>query len=240
MTGSTDHVQYGDTTIEYTTRRSNRKTLAVRVEPDQTVEVRAPKDASDDVVREKVRKRARWILEQRSYFDSFVRKLAPREYVSGETHRYMGRQYRLKVIQIDEDVSERVKLKGPYFRIYSHQKGDREHVKAQLDEWYRAHAKDKFAERLEEASKVMRKYGVEKPPMRVRRMKKRWGSCTSRGHILLNLDLIRAPRLCIDYVIAHELCHLKYPNHGTEFYNLLSRVMPDWKEIKARLREVQF
>ena len=144
------------------------------------------------------------------------------------------------VIQIDEDVSERVKLKGPYFRIYSHQKGDREHVKAQLDEWYRAHAEDKFAERLEEASKVMRKYGVEKPPMRVRRMKKRWGSCTSRGHILLNLDLIRAPRLCIDYVIAHELCHLKYPNHGTEFYNLLSRVMPDWKEIKARLREVQF
>lgn len=240
MTGNTDQVQYGDTTIEYTTRRSDRKTLAVRVEPDQTVEVRAPKDASDDAVREKVRKRAQWILEQRSYFDSFVREHAPREYVSGETHRYMGRQYRLKVIQIDEDESERVKLKGPYFRIYSYQKGNREHVKAQLDEWYRAHAKDKFAERLEEAGKVMRKYGVEKPPMRVRRMKKRWGSCTSRGHILLNLDLIRAPRLCIDYVIAHELCHLKYPNHGTEFYNLLSRVMPDWKEIKGRLREVQF
>lgn len=240
MTGNTDHVQYGDTTIEYTTRRSDRKTLAVRVEPDQTVEVRAPKDTSDDAVREKVRKRAQWILEQRSYFDSFVRELAPREYVSGETHRYMGRQYRLKVIQIDEDESERVKLKGPYFRIYSRQKGNREHVKAQLDEWYRAHAKDKFAERLKEASKVMRKYGVEKPPMRVRRMKKRWGSCTSSGHILLNLDLIRAPRLCIDYVIAHELCHLKYPNHGTEFYNLLSRVMPDWKKIKTRLREVQF
>jgi predicted metal-dependent hydrolase len=240
VTSSTDHIQYGDTTIEYSTRRSDRKTLAVRVEPDQTVEVRAPNDASDDAVREKVRKRARWILEQQRYFDSFVRELPPREYVSGETHRYMGRQYRLKVIQIEDEASERVKLKGPYFRIYTHQKGNREHVKTQLDEWYRAHAKVKFSERLEEASTVMRKYGVEKPPMQVRRMKMRWGSCTPSGRILLNLDLIRAPRLCIDYVIAHELCHLKYPSHGTEFYNLLSRVMPDWKEIKARLREVQF
>jgi hypothetical protein len=240
VTDSTHHIQYGDTTIEYSTQRSDRKTLAVRVEPDQTVEVRAPNDASDDAVREKVRKRARWILKQQRYFDSFVRELPPREYVSGETHRYMGRQYRLKVVQVNEEAQERVKLKGPYLRIYSQQKGNRKHVKAQLDEWYREHAEVKFAERLEEASEVMRKYGVEKPPMQVRRMEKRWGSCTPKGRILLNLDLIRAPRLCIDYVIVHELCHLKHPNHGEEFYSLLSRVMPDWKEIKTRLREVQF
>jgi predicted metal-dependent hydrolase len=85
----------------------------------------------------------------------------------------------------------------------------------------------------------MRKYGISRPPMQVRRMRKRWGSCTPQGRIILNLDLIRAPRLCVDYVILHELCHLKHPHHGKAFYRLLDRVMPDWREIKARLRTVR-
>jgi hypothetical protein len=235
-----DTIEYGDATIRYRTTFSDRSTLAIRVEPDQSVEVRAPQGANDSAVREKVRKRARWILDQQSYFASFVREQVPREYVSGETHRYLGRQYRLKVIQIERGDPERVKLIGPYFRIYTRRKGDPEHVKAQLDAWYRSHAKAKFAERLDALGRVMRKYGVDKPPLQVRRMSKRWGSCTPQGRIILNLDLIRAPRLCIDYVIVHELCHLRHPNHGAAFYRLLGRVMPDWEEVKARLREVQF
>jgi hypothetical protein len=232
-------LSYGDATIAYTTRRSDRSTYAIRVEPDQSVEVRAPDTASDQDIEAKVRKRARWILKQQTYFAGFVRERVPREYVSGETHRYLGRQYRLKVIQIDASEPERVKLVGPYFRIYTHHKGDAEHVRGQLDAWYRAHAKAKFAERLDAAYDVMRKYGVSKPPMQVRRMRKRWGSCTPQGRIILNLDLIRAPRLCVDYVILHELCHLKHPHHGKAFYRLLDRVMPDWREIKARLRTVR-
>ena len=240
MTSSTQTVQYGEATLQYTTTRTDRTTLAIRVEPDQSIEVRAPRKASEEAVREKVRKRARWILKQQAYFADFVVERPRREYVSGETHRYMGRQYRLKVIQVAEDEPERVKLVGPYFRIYTRRKGDRDHVKAQLDAWYRSHAKVKFKERLDVACDVMRKYSIEKPPMQVRRMKKRWGSCTPQGKILLNLDLIRAPRLCIDYVIVHELCHLKHPHHGKPFYRLLSRVVPDWRDIKAQLREVQF
>lgn len=233
-------VHYGERAIHYTVARSARATLAIHVHPDQSVDVRAPNDATAQQVRDKVKKRARWIVTQQDDFADFVQARVPREYVSGETHRYLGRQYRLKVIPIAEDEPERVKLIGPYFRIYTHGKGDATHVKAQLDTWYRAHAKTKFAERLEAAHDIMRRYGIEKPPLRVRRMEKRWGSCTASGTVLLNPDLIRAPRLCVDYVVLHELCHIKHPHHGPAFYELLTKVMPDWKEQKARLRDVQF
>ena len=233
-------MRYGKRTIYYTVARTSRETLAIHVHPDQSVDVRAPHDATAEQIRAKVKKRARWIVKQQDDFADFVQPRIPREYVSGETHRYLGRQYRLKVISIDKQEPERVKLIGPYFRIYTHGKGEASHVKAQLDTWYRTHAKTKFAERMGAAYDTMRRYGIEKPPLRVRRMEKRWGSCTAGGTILLNLDLIRAPRLCVDYVVIHELCHLKHPHHGPAFYELLAKVMPDWKAQKARLRDVQF
>jgi predicted metal-dependent hydrolase len=84
----------------------------------------------------------------------------------------------------------------------------------------------------------LRKYGIGEPKLCIGKMKKRWGSCTGRGVIYLNPGLIKAPSHCIDYIITHELCHLKYPNHGKQFYSLMSRVMPDWGARKRRLESV--
>jgi predicted metal-dependent hydrolase len=85
----------------------------------------------------------------------------------------------------------------------------------------------------------MAKYGVERPPLMVRRMEQRWGSCTPSGRALLNPHLILASTACIDYVVVHELCHLQHPHHGRDFYELLGRMMPNWKDRKAKLDQTQ-
>src|SRR5690625_657581 len=110
-------LQYGTTTIRFNLTWSKRETLEIAVYPDQTVWVTSPEDADIDQVHEKVRKRARWIVKQLRYFSRFDPLQEHKEYISGETHYYLGRQYRLKVLQISPEEKETVKLKGRYFQI---------------------------------------------------------------------------------------------------------------------------
>jgi hypothetical protein len=108
-----------------------------------------------------------------------------------------------------------------------------ERVKAILDRWYREHAKVVFREVLEEY--LTRFKGYSAPRLVIRAMRARWGSLSSAGTMTLNANLIRAPRACIEYVVAHELCHLQHRNHDAGFFRLLGRVMPDWERRKQRL-----
>jgi predicted metal-dependent hydrolase len=228
-------IEYGNTTIQFNLTYSNRKTLEIAVYPDQSVWVTSPEGAGMDKIYEKVRKRGRWIVRQLRYFNRFDPLDEHEEYISGETHRYLGRQYRLKVKQLDKDEPESVKLKGGYFDICSLKKGDKEHVKKQLNGWYREKAGQKFDERLSGCLEIARKYGISRPELQIYTMEKRWGSFTSSGKILLNPELIKHPVYCIDYVIIHELCHIKHPNHDKGFYRLLNQVLPDWKRRKDKL-----
>lgn len=229
-------VEYGTKTITFNLSYSNRKTLEIAVYPDQTVWVTAPNDSPLEKIFEKVRKRGRWIVKQLKYFNRFDRENIEFEYISGETHRYLGKQYRLKVIQIDGGEAESVKLKRGYFVIRTHQKQNPDHVKQQLEQWYRTKAEDKFTSRLSVCLDSVKKYDIEKPnELKVYQMDKRWGSYTASGNILLNPDLVKHPVYCIDYVIIHELCHTKHPNHDKEFYGLLNQVLPDWQRRKHKL-----
>jgi predicted metal-dependent hydrolase len=228
-------VDYGTTTLQFNLTYSNRKTLEIAVYPDQTVWVTAPEEAKLEKIHNKVRKRGRWIVKQLKYFNRFEPLGEHDEYVSGETHRYLGKQYRLKVMQTKGDQSESVKLKGGYFQIWSDNKGDKDHVKQQLDSWYREKAEKKFEDRLEACLETVKKYDIERPQLQVYSMEKRWGSYTSSGKVLLNPELIKHPVYCIDYVIIHELCHTKHPSHDKEFYGLLNQVLPDWQRRKHKL-----
>lgn len=154
---------------------------------------------------------------------------------AGKTHRYLGRQYRLKVDQINQFENESVKLLGRFLTIRTHRKVDNRHTKELLDEWYRAHAKQKFNERFELCMGNLQKYNIFRPELQLRQMKKRWGSYTPSGKVLLNPQLIKHPIYCIDYVIIHELCHTKYPHHNKKFYQLLNKVLPDWQKRKHKL-----
>jgi len=107
-----------------------------------------------------------------------------------------------------------------------------------MDDWYRKRAQKIFCESLEKMYPTIQKYGVEKPDIEVRLMKARWGSAlTDKNTILLNAELIKAPKYCIDYVVLHELIHFKYNNHGENFYRMLYALMPDWEKRKAILDE---
>ena len=161
--------------------------------------------------------------------------MPPRRYVSGETHRYLGRQYRLKVI---EGADETVKLKGRFLWTVTRRKGDASHVRALLEAWYEAHARLAFESSLALCLAELSGQVKAPPRLRLRRMRKRWGSCTQQGDIYLNPELIQAPASCIDYVVTHELCHLVHPHHGREFYALLRNKMPDWESRKAKLERV--
>lgn len=227
-------ISFGSEIIAFTLNYSTRRNLGITVRPDQSVLVVAPKGKDIEIIRARVKKRAQWILRQQRYFEPFLPPLTQRRYVSGETHFYLGKQYRLKV---RKSVSEGVKLIGRFIHVGVIGRSSARRVKELLDDWLLAHALVRFQLSLDGCVEKLNRWGVPRPALRIRRMKRRWGSCTNRA-IYLNSELIKAPSHCIDYVVMHELCHVKYRGHNKRFYELLSKVMPDWQKRKARLERV--
>jgi len=236
MSKTIHSITYGTKEIEFELELTMVKNLSITVDADLNITVKAPENQTLEKILERVKRRASWILKQKAYFNSLPPPLPEREYVAGETHYYLGRQYRLKVIQSDK---EEVKLDRSYIYIYTKAKEDMERNKTLLTKWYRKKIVKKFPERLKMCFQKIKKYGiVSMPEIKIRKMKKRWGSCTGQRNILLNPELIKTPASCIDYVITHELCHLKYHNHTNKFFLLLSQVMPDWQERKKKLEQI--
>jgi len=229
-------VLFGDTEISFSLNYVDRKTLAIHVYPDGQVGVDAPLSTDIDKVYGKVKKRASWILKQQRQFESYPAPLPERRYISGETHRYLGRQYRLKVI---EGMGEVVKMTRGMLHIETHNPQDRLCVKKLLQAWYRSKALSVFTERYAQCLQYVERLGIHhNKGFQMRYMSKRWGSCTGKGTITLNPELIAAPKDCIDYVIIHELCHLKEHNHGQAFYRLLTAALKDWELRRKRLNEM--
>ncbi|MBP7653086.1 M48 family metallopeptidase [Candidatus Dependentiae bacterium] len=229
-----ESIKFGNKKIEFNIEYRKRKILEISVLPDSTVFVCAPENSQIEKIKEKVQKRASWILKQVSYFSETAPKVIPRKYISGETHRYLGKQYRLKIF---EDKNENVKFIKGYIYITVLDKSNSEQIKKKLAEWYRTRMKIKFNERLNFCYEKLRKYGIAFPEWQIKSMRKRWGSCAKNGKILINPELIKVSLSCIDYVITHELCHLKYYTHDKKFYNFLSGVLPDWQKRKEQLEK---
>jgi len=226
-------VVYGTTTIDFTLEYSERKTLGITVTPELTVRVIAPYNSDLKKIKEKVENKARWIFRQKEYFGEFLPKTPAREYINGETHLYIGRQYRLKIS--NSNLNE-VKLNGGNLTVFT-SKQDKNYIKLLLDNWYREHAIRLFEWRIEQSLSKFSKYKLEYPKLVIRRMEKRWGSCTPNKKIILNPEIIKAPVRCIDYVVIHELCHLIHHNHSPQFYALQHKVMPDYEKWKKRLEQ---
>ncbi|MDJ1472437.1 M48 family metallopeptidase [Xanthocytophaga flava] len=222
---------FGSRQIDFTLYYKERKSLTIRVHPDATVEVIAPLHTNDQTVLEKIRKKAPWILKQIDHFNSYKPGTPARRFINGETHLYLGRQYRLKVVADTNDV-----IKAYRGQLWIHARNlTPMALEQQLNIWYREKATRVFHELLQEVLPKFTKYKVASPQLLVRTLSKRWGSCTLSNKIILNIDLIKAPKSCIEYVLVHELCHLIHHNHTKAFQNLLSSIIPDWEERKKRL-----
>ena len=227
-----NQLQFGSKLIHFDLSFQDRKTLGIKVYPSTKVKVIAPPETAPETINEKLVKKAPWIIKQQNEFLSFHPLTPAREYVGGETHLYLGRQYRLKVQQGSKPS---VKLSQGRMIVSCR---DESQVERTLRTWYRERATLWFNELLELCMERFRSLNIVQPDLQLREMPTRWGSCTVKGKVILNPELIKAPKACIEYVIVHELCHLVHHSHNKAFYELQSAIMPSWKKWKQRLEEV--
>lgn len=240
MKRDTDSVTFGGSRIVYRIERTaRRKTLAITVDPDASVTVSVPKGTRRSRIAKTVGKKAEWILKQQDRF-SRNRMVRRRRLVSGESLLYLGRQHQLKVISVSAThVTPRATMTRGSFRVAVSRRLSsihrREAVCAAMVQWYREHASTYLETVVEQFA---RKLGVRYESLQVREMKTRWGSGGPRGQLRFNWRVILAPRRLIEYVVAHELCHVRHHDHSREFWRLLGRVLPDYERRRLELELV--
>lgn len=230
-------IKIGNTLIEYGIVRTNRKTVGINIDLEEGVVVRSPKKINDEKIEEIVKKKSDWILKKLEKLGEIKDKPAPKEFMSGEKLPYIGRRYRLKVKK-DEDIKKaKVKLyQGKFIvKVNPNLKDNkrRETIRDEFISWYREHAVHKINERVD---KYKDKVGVEPNKVKVKKQKKRWGSCSSKGNLNFNWKLIMAPMSIIDYLVVHELTHLLHSNHSRDFWETVETIIPDYEQKQEWLR----
>ncbi len=205
------------------------KHIILKVKPTCEVVLTVPILTTDEHITYILKKREDWIDKKIAFYKANY-KPQIKEYVSGESFKYLGKNYRLKILQSE---NESVKLQRGYIQIFTKNKNNLGRKKRLLNNWYLLKAENYFKKIIAKYSSIV---NVDIQNIRIRQMKTRWGSCnSSKLYINLNSELIKKPSYSIEYVIFHELAHLIHPNHSKEFYNYLSTYMPDWKKRKERL-----
>lgn len=230
-------MQYANKIIEFTIRRKNVKNVNLNIKPDMSIEVSAHDRVPLNFIYDFVKSKGSWILRNVKNFENAqTYKQSEREYISGESFKYLGKQYRLRVQPVEE--KETVKYFRGFIYIFVKDTNNLSRKAKLMDRWYREKARKIFYESLNKMFPFVQKYGVDKPFVDLRTMKARWGSALiDKNTILLNTELIKAPKYCIDYVILHELIHFKYNDHSENFYKMLYALMPDWEKRKEILDE---
>ena len=216
--------------------------MALYVHPDKRVEIRMPLLFSVDEIEPFLIKHSRWLFNRLDLPEKKPVEL--KKFVSGELHYFLGKQYPLEVVASDKNSvvfdNEKIVIRQRVDKSTSQQA----HLSASksvsasglLDRWYLEQAKRVFREISIPLVESMKKYNVAPKSFAIKKMKTRWGSCSSKGNINLNLHLIKLPEQCIKEVILHELCHLVHFNHSKDFYALMTAEMPDWKLWKKEIK----
>jgi predicted metal-dependent hydrolase len=186
-------------------------------------------------VTEKVKSKAQWIDKQKDFFMFFEPRTKEKLYESGESHLYLGKNYRLK---ITESNTNSVKLIGGYIIINIKDKHNKKAIEKELKKWYKSKAIIHFENLYYKRLGLAKELSNKESSLKYMWYENRWGSCFKDGTISLNLELIKSPKDCIDYVIVHELCHLVHHNHSNKFYSLLSKKLPNWRDSKEKLERL--
>ena len=213
--------------LDYKIQYSNRKTLNISVERDRSIIVRAPENLSTERIDEIVQSKRNWIKDKINHVQKYPVDFKAKEFVSGESLLYLGRNYQLLVV---EEVFEGVRFNQSFSISKSNQKNANQLFK----EWYLAKALEKI-EPL--AKKYAANLGVKYNECKTSEMRYRWASCTPKNNILFNWRIIKSPMFVLEYLVAHELAHLIEQNHTPEFWNIVSIQVPNYEKAKKWLKE---
>jgi predicted metal-dependent hydrolase len=195
------------------------------------VKVRVPQRLSQNKINEIIQSKENWITKKIEFFkQNQPQGIKLKDYISGESFYLLGKQYRLRII---ESKVNSIELTRDLLLIHKNSRSDTKNI---LTKWFFNQAKELFNERLRINFQIFLKhYDYPLPTLKLRKMKSRWGSMSNRSVMTLNSHLIHTPIECIDYVIMHELCHLRWKSHGKRFYQLQERITPNYKELKRKL-----
>ncbi|WP_211465574.1 M48 family metallopeptidase [Collimonas silvisoli] len=207
------------------------KSARLQVE-DGAVAIIVPLALPSERIKKILNEKTRWIKEK-LYLHQQAVPVSGKEFVSGEAFPYLGRNYRLK---IEAGAFQPVKLKQGRLLVTLPKTGDTPQlVRSALIRWYRSQAQQRFAQKVERYAKIV---GVKPAAVDIKTFKSRWGSCNVKGEILFHWKVILAPHRIVDYVVVHELCHLKHHDHSAAFWKSVERVIPDYLECKEWLKRV--
>ncbi len=222
---------FGTFVYEYSLIRQERKTLSLTVTPELKIVLKSPFEADGERIEAFLKRKWFWLEKQLSFFKRYHRKLYEKEYVSGEGFLYLGRQHKLIVKSGAKDSVGL--LRGELCIETTKAVANGAYNKKLLESWFKEKAEEVFKARFKE---MLERFNyVNIPLLAMREMSRRWGSFLSDKKIFLNPKLIHTAKECIDYVIVHELCHLKYRNHDKDFWQLLAQKYPKWEKVKEKL-----
>jgi predicted metal-dependent hydrolase len=223
--------------IEFKVIYSKRRTLGISVLPDSSVIIRVPYLTSFKTINRIVQEKSDWIIKHRDSYKGKDKSKLNGLYVTGETHLFRGNK---SILKIEKSGKAYIRFYDGIIELGLENTEDAKAIKRMLYRGYKNEALIVFPDIM---NKVLNKYDAQmfKPEgLIIRSMKRRWGSCSNKGIITLSTELIKLPDLYIEYVITHELCHLKHHNHGAGYYNLLSGLFPEWRSVRKELRKYNF
>ena len=231
-----DYINFGTKRIDYTIKRGNRKkTLAINVTLASQVIVLAPNDLSREKIETIVKKKSLWILGKQEHFKRLIMLFPEKELVSGEQILLLGRKYRLKIKE--KNFSSALKLSGRKIFISVARNLDsnkrKEKIRDALIKLYFEKSTKIIKQRVNRYSKLLNLFPKK---VIIKDQKKRWASCSSDGILRFNWRIAIAPISIVDYIVVHELCHLKVKNHSSDFWKLVSVAIPDYQKRKDWLK----
>ncbi len=226
---------YNERVIPYQIIHKDVKNVNIRVRPNGEVIVSCNDSVDNKIIEIEMIKRARWLLDSIDrYRVNFIEfRNSQYKLVDGESFLLLGKILRVKNIDSDEF---KVDYDNNFLYIY---RKDRRGIKQKFNEWYNGFVKKTFEEMIESSYQKFQKYGIEKPTVIMKNMKTRWGTCNIEKKIItLNTQLAKVDPFLTEYVICHELTHLRYRNHNADFYSFLTTMVPDWKQREKILNNI--
>ncbi len=220
--------------LRYNVIFSRRRSISIILSPDKVITVRAPYSTSLKTIERFVQQKSGWIKKNLDKYGELRRINHEKKFINGEPHLFHGKE---NILKITESAWSYVNWNNNIIEVGLPYTDDKDKIKILIGKWYTQEALAFLSRKLNEVLVKYRDLNLIPSKLVVRPLKSRWGSCSSKGKITINSELVKLDEIFSEYVLIHELCHLKYHNHGKDYYTLLGELVPDYKSIRKELRK---